>query len=227
MNSLVLLSGGIGTRMHNNIPKQYMLLAGKPIIMHTLERMDEIKNLKEVIIVCDKSYISNISFMIEQYNVKTPIRFAEAGKTRQESVLSGLKMVTTDNVIIHEAARPFVKVEDFNELIDIPETNAIYGAPIPFTVIRGGNYVEGLLNRSELVNVQLPQKFETKLLLDSHIKAAEEKMIFTEDASLVYYYYPSVKIRIIEGKEYDIKITTPTDLITGEQIYKEYFSGRR
>lgn len=136
-------------------------------------------------------------------------------------------MVETDEVIIHEAARPFVDVEDFNKLIDTPEENVMTGIPIPFTVIKGDAYVSGLLNRAELVNVQLPQKFNTKLLLDVHKKAIAEGKQFTEDASQVYYYNPELKIRIIEGKDYNVKITTPTDMVTGELIYKEYFAGRK
>lgn len=227
MYTMILLSGGVGSRMHNNVPKQYMLLAGKPVIMHILERAERIKDLKQVVVVCAEEYKPGIELMVRQYNVQIPVIYATAGDSRQASVYSGLNMVETDKVIIHEAARPFVDADDFNELIDAPEENVITGISIPFTVIKGKTYVSGLLNRSELVNVQLPQKFNRKLLLDAHKKAIAEGKQFTEDASLVYYYNPEVQIRIIEGKDYNVKITTPTDMITGELIYKEYFAGRK
>lgn len=227
MYTMILLSGGVGSRMHNNVPKQYMLLAGKPVIMHILERAERIKDLKQVVVVCAEEYKPGIELMVRQYNVQIPVIYATAGDSRQASVYSGLNMVETDKVIIHEAARPFVDADDFNELIDATEENVITGISIPFTVIKGKTYVSGLLNRSELVNVQLPQKFNRKLLLDAHKKAIAEGKQFTEDASLVYYYNPEVQIRIIEGKDYNVKITTPTDIITGELIYKEYFAGRK
>lgn len=227
MYTLVLLSGGTGTRMHNNIPKQYMLLAGKPVIMHTLERVEAIKEITEVVIVCAAEYVNCIEMMLKQYNITMSVKFAEAGKTRQASVQSGLEMVQTEKVIIHEAARPFVNIADFMMLINETCENAIIGTSIPFTVIKGHDYVEGILTRSELVNVQLPQKFNTALLKNVHEKAKTDNREFTEDASMVYHYFPDVKIKICSGSDYNIKLTTPTDFITGELIYKEYFARRK
>lgn len=227
MYTLVLLSGGKGARMQNAIPKQYMLLAGKPVMLHILERIEEIKEIKEVVIVCANEYVSFIQMMLKQYNININVRFAEAGETRQASVKSGLLLVNTDKVIIHEAARPFVSVSDFGHLIREENENAIMGIKIPFTVIKGNQYVNGLLNRSELINVQLPQKFDVKTLLETHEKAEKEGRIFTEDASMLYFYKPDVKIEIIEGAEYNIKLTSPIDLLFAELIYKEYFARRK
>ena len=227
MYTLILLSGGTGSRMKKTVPKQYLLLAGKPVVMHTLERIDKIKEITNVVIVCTDEYISTIQMMLIQYNIQTPVKFASAGKTRQDSVKSGLEFVTTENVILHETARPFVSENDFLRLIKDNNENAMYGMAIPFTVIKGHETVEGILDRSQLVNVQLPQKFHTKLLKEAHQKAYEENRFFTEDASLVYYYYPDICITICKGMDYNIKLTSPMDLIIGEIIYKEYFARRK
>ncbi len=225
--ALVVLSGGVGTRMGNPIPKQYMLLAGKPVIMHTLERADLIDEIKEIVIVCSDEYISALQLMVDQYGIKKTVKYAEAGKTRQASVKSGLECVEAEKVIIHEAARPFVKKEDFMILINEEAENAILGIEIPFTVVKGSETVEAQLNRSELVNVQLPQKFNSNILLDAHIKAENEGKEFTEDASLLFDYYPDIKIKICKGKEHNIKLTTRTDMIIGEQIYEDGFRRRK
>ena len=227
MYTLVLLAGGMGTRMKKGIPKQYLLLAGKPVIMHILERINKIKEIAEVVIVCTEEHLSSVQMMLMQYNITVPVKFAKAGSTRQESVKSGMECVTTENVILHEAARPFVTEKDFIRLIREPCKNAMYGVRIPFTVIKGHETVEGILDRSELVNVQLPQKFDTEILRAAHNRAAQEKRVFTEDAGVVYYYYPDIKIKICEGMDYNIKLTTSMDLITGEMIYKEYFARRK
>jgi len=221
--TLILLSGGVGSRMKNPVPKQYMLLAGKPMIMHIIERADCLSQIESIIIVCAEEYRSMIELMIMQYGIKKPYSFALAGETRQASVFSGLKNVNTEDVIIHEAARPFVSVDDFEELINDASSNATIGMDIPFTVVKGHSDVEGILNRSELVNVQLPQKFNTEQLLLAHYKAKADNRIFTEDVSLLYYYNPTSMIKIIRGKEYNIKITTRTDMLSGEIIYDEYF----
>ena len=227
MYTFVLLSGGVGSRMKNSVPKQYLLLAGKPVIMHILEKVDELDSISKVVIACEDKYRASIALMLNQYGIKKPVEYAQAGNSRQASVLSGLKRVDTADVIIHEAARPFVKIEDYKKLIDDSAENAIFGTDIPFTVVKGHETVEGLLTRSELVNVQLPQKFKTQFLLDAHLKAKENGLVFTEDASLLFYYYPNTSIKIIEGAEYNIKITTRMDMITGEQIYDELFRRRK
>lgn len=227
MYTLVLLSGGIGSRMQNNIPKQYMLLAGKPMIMHVLEKVDLIDAITKIIVVCADGHQASIRQMLEQYCIGKPVEFASAGATRQDSVLSGLKKVETSQVIIHEAARPFVTIEDYQELISEHNENAMFGSEIPFTVVRGHNNVEGILDRSTLVNVQLPQKFNTKLIFEAHLKAEAENRHFTEDASLLFYYSPETKIKIVKGREYNIKITTRIDMLTGEVIYDEIFRRRK
>jgi len=203
-----------------------MLLAGKPVIMHILDRVDRIGQIEKVVIVCVPQYRSALELMLQQYGISTPVDFAPAGETRQASVLSGLRCVQTADVLIHEAARPFVKVEDFNRLIDEPGRNATFGTDIPFTVVRGHSTVESLLTRSELVNVQLPQKFETQLLLSAHEKAVQDDLLFTEDASLVFHYFPQTQIRICPGMDYNIKITTRIDMLAGEIIYEDVFSKR-
>ena len=225
--SFILLSGGSGTRMGRSVPKQYLLLAGKPMIMHILERVDRLEDISELIIVCEEEYIPSIRLMLAQYAIRVPVSYAPAGETRQASVRSGLAAAKNDGVVIHEAARPFVSEDDFRRLMDAPEENVIFGQGIAFTVLRGHGYVEGILDRSELVNVQLPQKFNRGILSGAHELAAKEGRAFTEDAGLLYHYNPELKIRIMPGPEYNIKVTTPMDLIIGESIYREYFSGRK
>ena len=224
MYSLILLAGGTGSRMNNPVPKQYMLLAGKPVIMHTLERIDTIAEIDEIIIVCSDKFVEQIKITLQQYNIRKQAKFALSGDTRQASVKSGLLFASNDQVIIHEAARPFVKTEEFYKLINVGNENAIMGSPINYTVLRGKEIVEGTLVRSELVNVQLPQKFNRDLLMKAHENAEKDKKNFTEDASLLFYYEPSIKIEIVEGTEQNIKLTTPTDMIIGKVIYDEYFT---
>lgn len=225
MFSAILLSGGKGTRLGKEIPKQYLMMAGKPIIMHSIERIDRIEEINELIIVCENIYRADIELMLEQYNIETLVKFAPAGASRQESVYHGLLEVENEYIILHEAARPFAVMEDYQELIREEDDNVMLGYQVPFTVLKGTEYVVDILDRSELVNVQLPQKFRLADLKRAHEKARKEQKQFTEDASLLYYY-EKCKIKIITGRDYNIKITEPTDLITGEMIYNEYIAGR-
>ena len=104
--------------------------------------------------------------------------------------------------------------------MDAPDENAMYGIPISFTVIKGHEFVEGLLDRDELVNVQLPQKFDRAKLLAAHEAARREDADFTEDAGL-FFHYTGEPVRILPGSDENIKITVPTDTVTAEAIYAD------
>ncbi len=226
MITAVILSGGKGVRMKNVVPKQYLLLAGKPMIMHSIERIDSIPQINEIVIVCEKSFESSLELMMKQYNITTPIRFAPAGATRQESVFSGLQKVSNDLVLLHEAARPFVLKNDFLKLINEKEKNVTFGYEIPFTVVKGKEIILDTLSRDELKNIQLPQKFEVKTLLKAHEMAQKNNEKFTEDASMITTY-KLADVKIINGNSYNIKITEPIDFLVGEIIYREIIRGRK
>ncbi|WP_233711158.1 IspD/TarI family cytidylyltransferase [Lederbergia citrisecunda] len=218
--SLILLSGGIGKRMQLNIPKQFLLLAGKPIFIHVLEKVDSIEEIKEIIIPCPKEFIEKTQAIINDYGFSTPISCIEGGRSRQESVYKGLLEALLDHVIIHEAVRPFASREEFKLLIQEKNESAIYGLDIPFTVLEGKSFIERNLERDRLVNAQLPHKFQRKKLLYAHECAREDKLEFTEDASLLFHYFKS-EIKILKGSEYNIKITKPIDRKIAEAVYKE------
>lgn len=219
--SMILLSGGIGKRMQVHIPKQFLLLAGKPIFIHVLEKVDNVEDIDEIIIPCPMEFIDKTESIINDYGFTTPIRCVEGGRTRQESVYRGLLAARYEHVLIHEAVRPFVTNEDYRTLIAEDNESAIFGLEIPFTVLEGRSKVERNLQRDQLINVQLPHKFNRSKLLYAHECARQDGIEFTEDASLYFHYFQS-EITILKGSEYNIKITKPVDRIIAEVIYKEF-----
>lgn len=224
---MIILAGGVGKRMNKPIPKQFLILAGKPIIVHVLEKVEQLADVERVVITCPAEYVAETQKLLEHRNLSSRFCCIEGGETRQQSVFAGMQELgECDTVVIHEAVRPFVSVDEFRTLIDSEYPNVIYGTRIPFTVLAGHDYVEDTLERSRLVNVQLPQKFDGAALKAAHEAARMEgRSDFTEDASMLYHYQQA-QIRILEGSERNIKITEPTDLIIGEAIYNEYVLGR-
>ena len=212
--------------MMRSIPKQYLLLAGKPIIMHSLERIDRLESVKEFIIVCEAQYQETITVMCQQYGIDKPVCFAPAGSTRQESVFNAVKIAKNPVTLLHEAARPFVLLEEFSALLDSSDKNITYGYPIPFTVAVGGNRIENTLDRASLFNVQLPQKFDTVLLLEAHEKAEALGKTYTEDACMLFDIL-GADVTVIKGSSVNLKISEPVDLLTGEEIYKEFIATRK
>ncbi len=225
--SIVILSAGKGTRFGSNIPKQYLLLAGKPILVHTLEEVEKVENISEVVVVCDSAYVSTIKDYIRNYNLQKNYIFVEGGDTRQASVYNGVRAASCDNIILHEAARPFVFSEDYEKLISFQHDFVSFTYPIPFTVLKKSeDRIADILNREELVNIQLPQKFTKKVLLEAHEKAIADNRIFTEDAGMIKYYTDS-EVYCLKGSSQNIKITEYIDLLFADVIYKEKMAGRK
>ncbi|MCS1351053.1 2-C-methyl-D-erythritol 4-phosphate cytidylyltransferase [Mechercharimyces sp. CAU 1602] len=222
--SMILLAGGIGTRMKVNTPKQFLQIGGKPMIIHVLEKADRIDAIREIIIPSPHAYIEQTKEMISRHSFAKSIRVIEGGSTRQDSVHKALAETSSPSVIIHEAVRPFVLVEEIEALIQCPDENATYGFEIPFTVLQGKEYIEKNLDRNELINIQLPQKFNRDQLLASHRQAITDGSSFTEDVSL-FFHYQKGQVKVMPGTEYNIKITRPIDQKIGEVIYKEYILG--
>ena len=218
---MIVLAGGVGKRIGRPVPKQFLLLGGNPLIVHVLDKARAIPEIEEVVITCPAAHLDETRGVLRNHGFDERFRCIEGGGTRQESVYFGLRALEgCESVVIHEAVRPLVALEEFRTLLAAPDANAMFGIPIPFTVLKGHDYVEGLLDRGELVNVQLPQKFEAARLREAHETARRESKVFTEDASL-FVHYTDAPVRILPGSERNLKITVPTDLIIAEAIYAD------
>lgn len=218
---MIVLAGGIGKRIGRPVPKQFLLLGGTPLLVHVLEKARALPEVAEVVITCPASHLEETRGLLRNHGFDERFRCIEGGATRQESVYAGLQALEgSDSVVIHEAVRPLVALDEFRTLLAAPDANAMFGIPIPFTVLKGHDYVDGLLNRSELINVQLPQKFDTIRLREAHDAARRDGAVFTEDASL-FVHYADAPVRILRGSERNLKITVPTDMIIAEAIYAD------
>ena len=219
---MIVLAGGIGKRIGRPVPKQFLLLGGNPLLVHVLDKVLPIEEIGEVVITCPASHMDETRDLVANHGFDADrFRCIEGGVSRQESVRRGLHALgEVDSVVIHEAVRPLVTTEEFRALLDAPDPNAMYGIPIPFTVLKGHDYVEELLERSELVNVQLPQKFDAPALRAAHDAAATDGATFTEDASL-FFRYAGERVRILPGSERNLKITVPNDLLIAEAIHAD------
>jgi 2-C-methyl-D-erythritol 4-phosphate cytidylyltransferase len=218
---MIVLAGGIGKRIGRPIPKQFLLLGGNPLLVHVLEKARELPEIEKVVITCPPSHLDETRQLLDNHGYDDRFECIEGGASRQESVYNGiLALDGVDSIMIHEAVRPLVSLEEFRSLVAAPDANAMYGIPIPFTVLKGGEYVEDLLERRELVNVQLPQKFEAAALREAHEAARRDDATFTEDASL-FFHYTHAPVRILPGSDHNLKITVPIDLVIAEAIYAD------
>ncbi len=217
----IYLAAGVGKRLKKQIPKQFFKIGGKPILVFGLEILERIEWIDRILVTYNEGYKDEYLKIFSDYNI-SKVELVKGGNTRQESVYNALQKVKTENLLIHEAARPFIYqqfIENFLKFVD--EDAVVPVIKIPFTVSEGDEYMTGILDREKLRNVQLPQMFKTEVLLDAHRKAIKENFNATEDSLLVFKY--GGKVKFIEGYENNIKITTPLDIIIAEQIIRGYY----
>lgn len=222
MYSILILNGGVGTRVGLEKPKQLIKVHGIPLLVYSLVAVKSIKSINQIIINYPKGWKNEIKEILESYPIKKEIILIEAESSRHKSVYAMLQHVKNDSILIHESARPLVTKDDFEKILSHPSENVSYMIEIPFTVAPvdpENKKITGFLERNKLRNVQLPQKFRKKDIIYSHKRAKEEGLEFTEDATLVSHYNHSVSFT--NGKDSNIKITTPIDITIATQILKE------
>lgn len=216
---VILLAAGVGKRAKLNLPKQFYKINGKPFLVYSMEKLLKCEAVSRLIVTCQPEYMQEYQRYVEEYDIRN-IVYVEGGATRQESVYNALQHVTSHKVMIHEAARPLISEEFIQEVVEASknEDAVVPTIPIKFTVSRGGQYMTGELVRDELHNIQLPQVFTTSLLKAFHEKAKQEDYNSTEDGSLFFHY--GGKVRFVEGRESNIKITTPLDIELVNKLLK-------
>lgn len=213
----ILLAAGRGVRMRSDKPKQLLRLAGKPIVVHSLEVLESVRSIDRVFVTYAPGFGEEISDALRDYQLTKPV-LVEGGATRQLSVANALERVTSPRVLVHEAARPFINEEFVQSLLDVQADAVVPTVPISFTVAEGDRLMTRVLKREELHNVQLPQVFDTAKLREAH-STFHEPADASEDSQMVFRL--GYAVRFVEGMEHNIKITTPLDLHLAEVIYSE------
>jgi len=217
---VIIVAGGSGSRMGAEIPKQFLHFAGKPILLHTIEKFYATNAAYNLILVLPESHFGAWEEIILQFNCTIPHQLVKGGNTRFHSVKNGLALVNDGFVAVHDAVRPLVTS---NTILNTLEAAFIHGAAIP--VIESTDSVRILsdngsvpLTRSLLRNVQTPQCFDTSILKQAMQQEFNQE--FTDCASVVQK--AGFPIFLSEGNIENIKITTPLDLKIVECIRTQF-----
>ena len=221
----IVPAAGSGTRLGGATKKQFILLKGKPIIIHTLQQFEHCADVDEVAVAVPSSAIVDMESFVSRYRLHKVSKVIVGGERRQDSVamvLRTLKLRASDIVIVHDGVRPFIDPRKISQSIEAcKEHGAAVLAVQPKDTIRrshGGGFFDATLDRSALWLVQTPQTFKAGLLRKAFHLAAKQKFYSTDEAALVERV--GVKARIVEGTYDNIKITTPEDLELGNLIYE-------
>lgn len=212
----IIVAGGVGNRMNSDIPKQFIEVMGKPIIAYTINSLSKCDEISEIIIVTLNDYLVFCKDIVDEFAFKKVSKIVCGGKTRQESVFNGLKEIddNVDIVVIHDGARPMIDPETVSECIaNACEFGcAAVGVKTKDTlkVVSPDGFIESTADREKLWQVQTPQVFKKDIICSVHIEAAANINTATDDCMLAEN--AGYKIKMVEGKYENIKITTPQDV---------------
>ena len=211
----VIVGGGSGTRMGTEIPKQFLTLNGKPVLMHTIQAFHFSSCKPEIILVLNIDFHQYWEQLCEEYNFTVPHTLVRAGSQRFHSVKNALSYIKGQSIVaVHDAVRPLVSDELITNTFREAELkgNAVCAVQATDSVRKlAGDYSESV-NRDDIFLVQTPQAFESRILK----KAYKQPYIgiFTDDASVVER--SGVVINLISGEKNNLKITYPEDILTAQ-----------
>ena len=224
MNIAVIVAAGSGNRFGSDIPKQFIEILGKPILIHTLEQFENCSTIDGMILVLSENEIVKFSKIIEKYNLEKPLKIVSGGETRAESVANGLNAIDSQKceiVAVHDGARPLVSVREISETVETAkkEGAACLVGKVTDTIKRvsDGKIVE-TVDRENLRRALTPQAFKYEVL-----KKAFEQNAIGEIATDECFFVEKLgyEIAIVEGSARNIKITTTEDFEIAEKFLRK------
>lgn len=225
----IVVAAGSGSRCGGDVPKQFQLLAGKPVVMHAIERLRKLRNFAGTVLVLNPSHFQLWDELCKEYKFESP-RHVAGGDSRSQSVRNALDALPeeanteTAIVLVHDGARPLVDVEAVtnNILSTIRQSGVecvIPCRPVTDTLMTSDYADAQPVDRSRFVAVQTPQAFRGSSIIEAY-RAMPLSASLTDDAS-VAATYAGAKIHLAEGSPQTIKITYPTDLALAETLLNQ------
>ncbi len=224
-NYAIITAAGSGQRMNSSTKKQFIEIEGKPILLHTLDKFIKAQCFDSIIITCPVSevvFLEDLLFSKFNYD-RNQISIIPGGKRRQDSVYNALKIIdeTTEIVAIHDSVRPFVKISEIVESVEMAKK---FGAvtlahPVKNTIKQvEDNQVIKTLDRKNLWEIYTPQTFRFSLIKKAHEFARSQNLTVRDDAELVEIFGKDVYV--LEGSSENIKVTNQFDLEIAKMVLK-------
>ncbi|HBH88200.1 MAG TPA: 2-C-methyl-D-erythritol 4-phosphate cytidylyltransferase [Syntrophaceae bacterium] len=226
----IIPAGGSGKRMQEYLSKQYLLLDGIPVLVHTLRIFQKSPEIHEVFLIVPENDIAfALQHIVEKNGISKVSRILKGGRERQDSVRSGINALEDEHhiVIIHDGVRPFITEEILHAVISeaFKERAVTVGVPVKDTVktVDDNGWVAETLDRNRLWLIQTPQAFTRDIIQKAYEDAYKDHYYGTDDASLVERI--GINVKVIHGSYDNIKITTKNDLVLAEVLIKRLKKG--
>ena len=225
MNVAIIAAAGQGTRLAGKRPKQFLELAGTPILIHTLKAFERCDVIHEIIVVLAAEETDGFLALAEAHGLRKIASVVAGGRSRAESVLHGLRAVdseATEIVAVHDGVRPFVTIDEISRTVAAAKSEGaaiLVSTPVDtIKEVRAGA-VARTLDRSTIRNALTPQCFQYRLLVRAYEQVDVSDPELTDESSLVERL--GTQVAIVEGSTRNIKITREEDLLIGGAIFKE------
>jgi 2-C-methyl-D-erythritol 4-phosphate cytidylyltransferase len=214
--TVIITAGGIGKRMGSDLPKQFIVLGGKPILIHTIELFYRYSPEIEIILTLPNDWRGYWETLIDKYYCRVPHLVVNGGEERYHSIKNALKKANGKYIAVHDGVRPLVSFETLNRCFEaLVENEAVVPVLNLKESLRQVKQQDTFaVNRSEFRMVHTPQCFKSETLRKAYEQPFHDKV--TDDACLVED--TGVKITLVESNEENIKLTTPFDLLIAEMI---------
>lgn len=224
--SAIVLSAGKGKRMNTDVSKQYIEVFGKPVICYTLKAFEE-SDVDEIILVTgaqDTDYVKQD--IVEKYGISKVKHIVSGGAERYDSVINGLELLEeSDKVLIHDGARPLIKPEQINQIIEEIKVSkaCIAGMPVKDTIKLSDEtgYVRETPLREYVWQIQTPQAFDVSVVKSAYQKMREANDTSITDDAMAVEKYTDTKIKLVRMDYENIKITTMEDLLFLKQVLEQ------
>lgn len=219
-NYVILLAGGVGKRMGSDIPKQFLMVNDRPIIVHTIERFQKNPQIEKIVVVCVREWKDYVMNLVKEYNLAKVAWITEGGSTGHDSIRNGVfflkdKIQSEDFIIVHDAVRPVLPKKAIDEVIRVAHekgnasSSIVCHPPIVYTEDKKSGIKD--IDREHVMLTASPQVYNYALALKCYEKAEEEnKHDFTFTSSLLIHY--GERVYFAKGTTNNIKITQKEDL---------------
>ena len=223
-NYAIILASGTGSRFGANIPKQFVKIADKTILEHTIEIFEKSEYINEIFIVITPEYRDFAQEIILKNSYKKVTKLLNGGEIRKDSSYIGINAIEDEeaNVLIHDCARPFVSQRIIKDCIKALEQYSAVGVAIPTsdTIVETNNgIIKNVPPRSNLMRMQTPQGFKMSVIKEAHELSKNDKN-FTDDCGLIVKN-GLCDVYIVNGDDKNIKITYPSDISLAEKLLQE------